>query len=72
MTPRKVAFGTQLPPQLVAEVRKVVLDLQRTDPSMTISRFTAEALTKALAELPAPADAPVDQAPRPGRRIAER
>lgn len=70
MTPRKVTFSTQLPPQLAAEVRRVVVDLQRNDASMTLARFTAEALAKAIADLPAaPVADPTPQPPRPGRRI---
>ncbi len=69
MTPRKVGFGTQLPPDLITQVRRAVVDLQRTDPTMTIARFTEEALTKALADLPD--ETPVQPAAklRPGRRV---
>ncbi len=71
MTPRKVPFGTQLPPQVVADVRRAVLDLQRADPSMTIARFVELALTKALDDLPSAANAlPATRSgPRPGRRV---
>ena len=71
MTPRKIPFGTQLPPQLVDEVRRTVVDLQRADPSMTIARFVEIALTKALDDLPSAVKAMPAPAgrPRPGRRV---
>lgn len=70
MTPAKVSFGTQLPPELVARLRARVIELQRTDPSLTIAMFTEQALTAALdasdsTTLPSVAAA----RPRVGRRI---
>ena len=68
----KISFGTQLPPALVARLRTTVITLQRTDPQMTIARFTEHALTQALdgvdqGDAPPPASEPTG--PRTGRRI---
>lgn len=70
MTPAKVSFGTQLPPELVARLRARVIELQRKDPSLTIALFTEQALTAALDANDS--DAPPVNAtgrPRVGRRI---
>ena len=70
MTPKKVVFSTQLPPEVAAQVRRAVVQLQLTDPGMTIARFTEEALTSALEELPAaPESTLTTSRPRPGRRV---
>lgn len=84
MSPSKVQFGTQLPPDLVARVRHTVVELQRSDPSMTIAAFVEKALTVALDNLPegvipqeSPADStgithaaePAQLRPRRGRRV---
>lgn len=70
MTPKKVVFSTQLPPEVAAQVRRAVVQLQLADPGMTIARFTEEALTAALEELPAaPETALPTSRPRPGRRV---
>lgn len=70
MTPKKVVFSTQLPPEVAARVRRAVVQLQLTDPGMTIARFTEEALTSALEELPAaPESTLTTSRPRPGRRV---
>lgn len=68
----KISFGTQLPPALVARLRTTVITLQRTDPQMTIARFTEHALTQALdgvdhGDAPPPTSEPTG--PRAGRRI---
>ena len=70
MSPAKVSFGTQLPPELVARLRARVIELQRKDPSLTIALFTEQALTAALDANPSDAP-PVDATGRPrvGRRI---
>jgi len=69
----KISFGTQLPPALVARLRTTVIDLQRTDPQMTIARFTEHALTRALdgvdhGDVPPPTTGE-PTGPRAGRRI---
>lgn len=71
MSRRKVQFGTQLPPDLVDQVRAAVLNLQRADPSMSIARFTEEALVRALRDVrPASDSSGITSAPiRAGRRI---
>lgn len=71
MSRRKVQFGTQLPPDLVDQVRATVLDLQRADPSMSIARFTEQALSRALSEVqPASDSNGITAVPfRAGRRI---
>ena len=70
MTPKKVVFSTQLPPEVAARVRRAVVQLQLTDPAMTIARFTEEALTSALEELPAAPESTLPTSrPRPGRRV---
>lgn len=70
MTPAKVSFGTQLPPELVARLRARVIELQRIDPSFTIALFTEQALTAAL-DANDSAALPLDTTGRPrvGRRI---
>lgn len=71
MSRRKVQFGTQLPPDLVDQVRAAVLDLQRADPSMSIARFTEEALSRALSDVRPASDSSGITAVsfRAGRRI---
>lgn len=77
MSPSKVQFGTQLPPDLVARVRYTVIELQRSDPSMTIAAFVENALTAALDNLPEAAiprgithaTESAQLSPRRGRRV---
>lgn len=72
MSRRKVQFGTQLPPDLVDQVRAAVLNLQRADPSMSIARFTEQALIRALHDVGSSFgdSAGITAAPfRAGRRI---
>lgn len=69
----KISFGTQLPPDLVARLRSTVITLQRTDPQMTIARFTEHALSQALdgvdqGDVPPPSTGEA-AGPRAGRRI---
>lgn len=44
----KERFSTQLPRGLADQVRRTVLDLQRHAPGVTLSSFTADALTSAI------------------------
>lgn len=82
MSPSKVPFGTQLPPDLVDRLRQTVVHLQRKDTNLTISAFVENALTQALDNLPnevIPPESTADPAgitdpgaglrPRPGRRV---
>ncbi len=73
MSRRKVQFGTQLPPELVDQVRTTVRELQRDDPSLTIARFTELALLQALRDVgrEAPDSSGISTGPRPGRRIGD-
>lgn len=73
MNVRKVQFGTQLPRDVLDQVRATVRELQRDDPSLTIARFTELALVQAMRDPDRVVGDSSGITPglRPGRRIRD-
>lgn len=70
----RVPYSTQVSPDVLGRVRATVLGLQRNDPTVTIAKFTEEALEAWCERQEAQANdgapwPPSTQGPRRGRRL---